>query len=143
VTIVAARDLSGSRISACCYLVDVYCLGVKDAFGPRVMDRRKLAEFVFDTFTAYEGSAMEAPAELARQLVFGATEYAQGLGFEPCGGFDACADHLGPWEGPSVIGFGRGGKPFFVQGPRDNARRVLQTLENSVGRDGFHFLVAA
>jgi hypothetical protein len=28
------------------------------------MDRRKLPEFVFDTFTAYEGSAMEAPAEL-------------------------------------------------------------------------------
>jgi hypothetical protein len=42
-----------------------------------------------------------------------------------------------------VIGFGREAKPFFVQGPRDNARQVMQTLENSVGRDGFHFIVAA
>jgi hypothetical protein len=142
VTIVVARDLSGSRVSACRYLVDVYCLGVKDAFGPRVMDRRKLPEFVFRTFSAYDGSPMAAPVELARQLVFGAIEYARGLGFEPCSDFDARADHLGPRQGSSVISFGREGKPFFIQGPRDNARQIMRTLENSVGRDGFHFIVA-
>lgn len=143
VTVAIARDAGGSRVSACRYLVDVYCLGVKDVFGPRVMDRRKLPQFVFDTFGAYDGPPMTAPVELARQLVFGAAEYARALGFEPRDDFGACADHLGPWEGPSLIGFGREGKPCFIQGPRDNARQILQTLEKSVGRDGCHFIVAA
>jgi hypothetical protein len=81
--------------------------------------------------------------ELARHLVFGAVVYARSLGFEPAPGFAATAGQLGPWAGPSAIGFGRLGKPYFVQGPRDNTAAILQTLERSVGPDNFHFLVRA
>jgi hypothetical protein len=52
-------------------------------------------------------------------------------------------DQLGSWAGPSAIRFGRDGKPFFVQGPHDDADAVLQTLERSVGRGNFTFLVRA
>jgi len=45
--------------------------------------------------------------------------------------------------GPSAISFGCDGKPFFVQGPPDNADAVPQTLERSVGRGNFTFLVQA
>jgi hypothetical protein len=81
-----------------------------------------------------------APLELAQHLVFGAIQYARTLGFEPATDFEAVTDHLGQWAGPSAIGFGRDGKPFFVQGPRDNAAHIMKTLERSVGRDNFHFL---
>jgi hypothetical protein len=81
--------------------------------------------------------------ELARHLVFGAVAYARSLGFAPAPGFEATTGQLGPWAGPSAIGFGRDGKPFFVQGPRDNAAAILKTLERSVGPDNFHFLVSA
>ena len=39
VTVLVAADRSGSKVSVCGYLVDVYCLGVKDALGPHSLDR--------------------------------------------------------------------------------------------------------
>jgi hypothetical protein len=143
VTVAVAREHGGSKVSACAYLVDTYCLGVKNATGPQTMDRRKLPGFLFQAFRSYSGPPLEAPLSLAQQLVFGAIGYARGLGFEPHPDFAACAGHLGGWEGPSMIGFGRGGKPLFVQGPYDDAERIMQTLEQAVGRDGFDFLVTA
>jgi hypothetical protein len=125
------------------WLVEVYCLGVKDVVGPRVMDERRAADFRSSFFAAYQARPLEAPLGLAQHLVFGAVEYARGLGFEPARGFAAITDQLGSWAGPSAVRFGRDGKPFFVQGPHDDADAVLQTLERSVGRGDFTFLVRA
>jgi hypothetical protein len=143
VSVLVTRHERYGRVRLCGWLVDVYCLGVKDVVGPRVMDERRAADFCSSFFAAYQGRALEAPLELAQHLVFGAVEYARGLGFEPARGFAATTDQLGSWAGPSAIGFGRDGKPFFVQGPHDDADAVLQTLERSVGRGNFTFLVQA
>jgi hypothetical protein len=142
VSVLVARDGARGRVSVCGYLVDVYCLGVKNVVGPRVMDRHGLVEFTRSYFSAYEGRSLAVPLELAQHLVFGAVEYARSLGFEPHADFAATVGHLGAWSGPSVhIGFGREGKPLFVQGPDDNAARVLKTLDGSVGRGNYDFLV--
>jgi hypothetical protein len=143
VTVVAARERGGSKVSACSYLVDVYCLGVKNAIGPRVLDRRKLPEFRFQVFRAYADPPLAAPLELAQQVVFGAIEYARGLGFEPHPDFGACAGHRGEWQGPSLIGFGYQGKPLFIAGPQDDAARIMKTLSRKVGRDGYDHVVPA
>jgi hypothetical protein len=143
VSILVARDDGRGRASVCGYLVDVYCLGVKDVDGPRTMAGREVPRFVDRFFSAYDGRPLEAPVELARHLVFGAVEYARGLGFEPASDFDKAAGHLGPFVGPSAIGFGRDGKPFYIEGPYDNAARIMRTLERSAGQDNFHFLVTA
>jgi hypothetical protein len=143
VTVVAARERGGSKVSACSYLVDVYCLGVKNAIGPHVIDRRKLPEFRFQMFRSYPGPPLEANLELAQNLVFGAVEYARGLGFEPHPDFAACAGHLGEWQGPAVIGFGYQGKPLFIQGPQDDAAYIMKRLRRKAGRDGFHSIAPA
>ena len=143
VSILVARDGGRGRVSVCGYLVDVYCLGVKNVDGPRVMDGWAVPGLVRQFFSAYTDPPLEAPAELARQLVFGAVEYARGLGFEPAPGFDRAAAHLGPWAGPGAIGFGRDGKPFYIQGPYDDAARIMSTLGRSAGHDNFHYLVTA
>jgi hypothetical protein len=93
--------------------------------------------------SAYHDQPLKAPVELARHLVFGAVDYARSLGFEPAPSFGETTSHLGPWDGPSAIGFGREGKPFYIQGPHDNADRIMKTLERTIGRDNFHFLVQA
>jgi hypothetical protein len=143
VGVLVTRQERHARVRLCGWLVDVYCLGVKDVVGPRVMDERHAADFSGSFFAAYQARPLEAPLELARHLVFGAVEYARSLGFEPTRGFAATTGELGSWAGPSAIRFGRDGKPFFVQGPHDNADAVLETLERSVGRGNFTFLVQA
>ncbi len=86
---------------------------------------------------------MAAPLELAQHLVLGAVDYARSLGFEPAAEahFADTRGHLGPWEAPSAIRFGRDGQPFFISGPRDNPTRVLRQLERTVGAGNVHYMI--
>ena len=143
VSVLVAREERYGRVGVCGWLVDVYCLGVKDVIGPRVMNQRRAAELTRSFFAAYQAPPLQAPVELARHLVFGAVAYARSLGCEPAPDFAATTDQLGSWAGPAAIRFGRDGKPFFVQGPHDDADAILRTLQRSVGRDNFTFLVQA
>src|SRR5512132_387882 len=54
VSVLVAREERYGRVGVCGWLVDVYCLGVKDVVGPRVMDERRGAEFTRSYFAAYQ-----------------------------------------------------------------------------------------
>ena len=142
VAVLVARDAGRSRVSVCGYLVDVYCLGVKDTIGPRVMNADQAAQFTRRFYDAYQAAPAAAPLDLAQNLVHGAVEYARTLGFDPAPDLDATKDHLGPWSGQGAITFGRDGKPFFLQGPHDNSAHIVSTLRRSVGPDNFEYLIA-
>ena len=124
-----ARDAGRSRLSVCGYLVDVYCLGVKNVVGPLVMSAGQCAQYTRTFFDAFDAPPLEVPLDLAQELVFGAVDYARSLGFEPMSEFDDVKGHLGAWCGPSSIGFGLDGKPFYVGGPYDDTHQVLRQLE--------------
>jgi hypothetical protein len=140
VGVVVARQHRYERVSVCGYLVDVYCLGVKDVVGPRAVTERELPAFLGRFFGAFASPPLEAPIDLAQHLVWGAVAYARELGFEPARGFDAAAGHLGDLGEASAIRFGRDGKPVFLQGPNDDAGRILSTLRGSVGEGNFEFV---
>lgn len=142
VGVVVARD-TGSTVLVCGFLVDVFCLGVKDTNGPKTMDRRKLPDFLRTFFRAWSHrTPVEAPLELARHIVLGAVDYARGLGFEPHPDFARGAALLGEWaEGSSDITFGQDGKPFYINGPRDDTFGVMATLRKSVGDGNFDYLI--
>ncbi len=138
-----ARRHRTNRVSVCGYLVDTYCLGVKDTLGPHVMSDRDLPAFVHAYFDAFgpAGLPLRAPLELARHLVYGGVDAARRLGFEPHADFAAAAEHLGPWVEASAITFGKDGAPFYVAGPYDHAEAVVSTLTASVGEGNFTFAV--
>jgi hypothetical protein len=140
--VLVARRHRTNRVSVCGYLVDTYCLGVKDALGPRVMSDRDLPTFVHVYFDGFEpaGRPVRAPLELARHLVYGGVAAARRLGFEPHDDFSAAAEHLGPWTENSSITFGKHGAPFYVAGPYDHAGAVIATLTETVGEDNFTFV---
>lgn len=140
--LVARRRRHRRNITVCVYLVDVYCLGVKNAVGPDNMDDRALRRLTDHVFSGYAAPPVSAPIELVRDLVLGAAEYAHGLGFAPHPDFEQARPHLGPWKGRSAITFGRDGQPHFICGPHDNPDRVLRTLRRTVGRKGFHHTIA-
>ena len=130
------------KLSVCGYLVDTWCLGVKNTIGPQRMGPRELDAFKRQYFGPWESEGIPVPLELARHLVLGAVDYARSLGFEPHPDFRRAGRALGSWDGPSSITFGRDGKPLYVNGPHDHPQRVLATLERAVGRGGFHYSVS-
>lgn len=140
--LVARRRRHRRKITACTYLVDAYCLGVKNAMGPDETDDRGLRSLADIVFSAYSAPPVGAPIDLIRDLVLGAAEYAQGLGFSPHPDFERARPHLGPWEGPSAITFGCDGRPHYINGPGDDPDRVLRTLRRTIGDGGFHHTVA-
>jgi hypothetical protein len=138
--ILVARRHRHDKVKACGYLVDVFCLGVKNTYGPDVMDELELRRFIPTYYSAFESEPLEISIELARDIVFGGVEFARNLGFEPHREFADLAGHLGAWNGSSSITFGKDGKPFYVDGPDDNPNSVVRTLRKSVGEGNFDYL---
>ena len=139
VTVLVARDRGGSMAGVCFYLVDTWCLGLKDAAGPRSMDRRRLGGFIQQIFSAWDEPAVQMPLELGRQIVYGAIGYARGLGFEPHADFGRAAGYLGAWDGECELTFGRDGKPMYISGPYDDGERIIRKLRSGLGDGNYDF----
>ncbi|MEO3892685.1 helix-turn-helix domain-containing protein [Nonomuraea sp. B5E05] len=142
VCVLVARRHTWDRMTVCGYLADVYCLGVKNAIGPDVLDDLELRRFREYFFGEYAGW-QEAPIELARHLVLGSIDYARTLGFEPDEEFEPVAGALGAWDEKSAITFGRDGRPFYVEGPHDDAAKVLRILRRTLSDDDFDYVTVA
>jgi len=140
VSILLARQDRASRTTVCGFLVDVYCLGVKNAIGPLGMGVGSVDSYRGAYFRAYDVPGVPIPVEVAQHLVRGAVAYAHDLGFEPHADFAAAAQHLGVPTDPCPIRFGRDGKPFYVGGPYDDSRAILRTLDITVGKGNYSFL---
>jgi len=141
VSVLVARRERPGRLWVCGYLVDTFCLGVKNALGPVPVTDGELPGFRPMFFQGME--SVEAPEELGPHLVLGAVDYARTLGFEPHPDFAAAAGHLGRWTGPSALAFGCDGVPTFVPGPDDDRDRIVRTLTRTVGADGFRVVTPA
>ena len=141
VSVLVARRDRPQRLSVCGYLVDTYCLGVKNALGPMVMGDRELPDFRRIFFQSME--SVGAPDGLAPHLVFGAVDYARSLGFEPHPDFAAAAGPRGDRPDSSALTFGRDGVPTFISGPDDDPQRVIRTLTRTVGAEGFQAVTHA
>jgi hypothetical protein len=140
VGVMVARLDRASRVTVCGYLVDVYCLGVKNTIGPQTIGSSAVAGYASRYFRAFGCTPRSVPLELAQHLVHGAVAYARGLGFEPHPDFASTSAYLGVAAGVCPIRFGRDGNPFFISGPDDDARRVVDTLETRVGAGGYHYV---
>lgn len=140
--VLVATPVGHDRLQTSTFLVDTWCLGVKNAIGPKRVRTREFSELRRQCYAPWRSPGIEIPLELGQHLVLGAVEFAQRLGFEPHRDFGAARPALGSWQGPSAITFGMDGKPHYINGPRDNPQRVLTTLERTVGRESFHYTVS-
>ena len=134
VTVMVTRQDQRSRSRVCVYLVDTFCLGVKNVIGPESVSNNRLNKLRYTAFAGYDEFAVPAPLELAQHLVFGAVEFARRLGFEPHPDFATAADHLGTWPGHCPIEFGYKGSPFYIEGPYDDVEAIASTLAGTPAR---------
>jgi hypothetical protein len=143
--VIVSRTLPNGSIGAAFFLVDVFCLGIKDAFyevlSPAEYDDR-VSSLQQETFRAI-------PPACVRKLIEGAEAYASDLGFTPHPAYQRAKQIFGDLDAtacPTRYVFGRDGKPFFMSGPYDTparCRHIIDTLTRRCGPEGFHYTVVA
>ena len=130
------------------FLVDVNCLGVKDAYFTRVPEFDYNNKILARMAETGGGKESLSPA-CARKLVEGAVQYAQGLGLAPHPDYKkACRVWGGirSEECDRMFTYGHEGKPLFVQSAHDSpafVQHVIDTLTRRLGKEGFHYILEA
>jgi hypothetical protein len=136
--VLVSRRLPNGQVAASVFLIDRYCLGVKNA-----MWRVDTAADYHGTFLdrmERAGRRVELSPEFARKIVEGAVEYARGLGFAPHRDYHKAKRIFGRIDASTCdqeIEFGNDeGRPMYVSGPHDSQlriRQIVDTLKSSFG----------
>ncbi len=143
-TIIVSRKTQGNDILMSAFLLDVLCLGVKNAYIKLLSEDQY--NFGLEKMRE-EGPIKSIHPSCARKLVEGAVAYARDLGFTPHKDYSAAKRIFGDIEKdacPRSFEYGKDGKPFYIAGPNDSEafkKNVIKILRSKCGPDGFHFTV--
>ncbi|MEO1761630.1 MAG: helix-turn-helix transcriptional regulator [Cyanobacteria bacterium J06629_18] len=139
--VVISRVARYNQITVCSYLLDIWCLGVKDTIPPRTIDKIKFQEFAEALFDPFPGEPHLVSLGVAQGMIFSACEYAENLGFQAHKDFEKSRSHIGEWDRKIRIECGRDGKPCYVDGPHDDPIKIMRTLRENKGEGNFDFMV--
>lgn len=137
-----ARQEPGAGLVFASFVVDVRCLGVKNAFwraGSRVDFEDMLREM-----EKVQKMVAIAPECLAK-IIKGAVEFARSFGFPPHHDYrhaSTLLDGIDPSTCKREFTFGRDGKPYYIQGPNETPAQA-QAIARRVVDVGGHFIVQA
>jgi hypothetical protein len=138
-----ARETVNGSVAFASFLVDRYCLGVKNAMIG-VVSRFEYESNIRDEMAEQCDFRKITPAT-ARRFVEDAVEFARKLGFPPHRDYARARLLFGsidPAEATEILECGRDGKPVFIRGPFESSARtarILMTLEQACGPDGFSY----
>ncbi len=135
-----ARQESEEGLVIAVFLVDVYCLGVKNAFWRACTpgEFKKLLDRMEETQTMHAIT----PASLVK-IVQGAVAYADSFGFRPHPDYRHAAkllEGIDPATCEQEFTFGRNGKPFYIQGPNESLAQAEAIMERITAAGG-HFMI--
>jgi SEC-C motif len=140
--IVVTRSQENGKIMVGAFLMDTFCLGVKNAFCNEGLGRRQIENQLLRGYYQNE-EPTRVGINYVKEIIYGAVDYARGLGFDPHPDFELSRHVLGSEEIDRTRNLkfgGPEGKPLYVAGPDDDAATILQKLRKRLGKDGFHFI---
>lgn len=144
--VVVARRQSAERIVFGSYVVDLFCLGVKDAYARADISQKSFEEHLDELCS---GAPEKISIELAHELLYGAIEYAAKLGFEPHPDFkrllaDQIIDPPETHPRSGQVTFGKNGKPLFIAGPYEDHLKIttiVNKLKSACGEGNFDYII--
>jgi hypothetical protein len=144
--ITVARKHSNGNLTLGLYLIDLGCLGVKDAY---YIFNQIPDQYQQTIDRASQNFELEKIGyELAHNIIYAGLEYAEEYGFKPHKDFEIARCILE--EDTEDIGLieidcgGEDGKPRYVRSPNDtNARaaQIFAQLEKTAGPGNYHYIV--
>jgi hypothetical protein len=144
--VLVARLKSPGVIRCACFLVDTFCLGIKNCSFVKLSDG-ELVSYIQQLGGCQEIVDIE-PA-YAKKFLESAVTFAAELGFSPHPDFEKYFKSLADVDSSKcreTFKFGKGGKPLFVSGPSDSKKKItsiLKKLRNRLGDDSFDYIVSA
>jgi hypothetical protein len=143
-TVIVSRLASGGMVAAGVYLLDVFCLGVKDSFA-RLLTREEYRQLLSQT--RLQGPMKKVEPAVAKKLIEDTVAYARRIGFEPHPDFQPARKLLEDIDASACtmeFTFGDRGKPHFISGPHDSQARIRQigdTLERTCGKENYNMTI--
>lgn len=144
VEVLVARRQPDASICFGVYLVDKFCLGVKNTFARANYTPARYQQEVQAMFA--DRKPRTCAPELAYQMIYESIDYAAQFGFQPDKDFELTQYMLAPrgeFVASSKLEFGKDGKPLFVAGPRDNVPYILNQLNKTAGPGNYDYVVMA
>ncbi|MDO8899371.1 MAG: hypothetical protein Q7V19_17090 [Bacteroidales bacterium] len=144
--VVVARKHSNGNITAGFYLVDLYCLGVKDStfiFNNTEVEYNAMLNEYFPRKTRSSISYA-----LAHNIIYAAIEFADSFGFKPEKTFTEVTQYILEEDTDEVelidVECGYNGKPLFIKGPFDDkikTNRIINQLEQTAGPNNYYVVL--
>jgi hypothetical protein len=142
-TLVLARGATRLNVALSLFLIDTFCLGIKDVMFESVESE------AFEMYMDASEPMVSVDPSYARKLLRDLAAWSQSIGFAPHRDFAAVERIFGDVNADAsdaVFQFGQDGKPFYIPGPNDSAiliRQRIAQLQKYLGEDGFGFETAA
>jgi len=142
--ILISRKMPGGNVALSIFLLDVFCLGVKDAYF-FIMSRSEYDDKIRSIKLDADFESLQP--ECIRKLVESAEAYAGDLGFSPHSDYRSARKIFGDIDAgkcPMQFEFGKDGRPLFISGPNDTqakCMKIMETLTKSRGPGGFHYMI--
>jgi hypothetical protein len=138
---VLARQETDGRVVASVFLVDVGCLGVKNAFW-----HAGTPGAIENLIQQIDGKQKLLPIDPAAlvKLIQGAVAYAASFGFRPHADFRHAAlllKGIDPKECADEFEYGRDGKPFYFRGPYESEAEAHSIVTRVVAAGGHYIFM--
>ena len=140
--IIVSRQKPNGNFIFGAYIVDLKCLGVKNAGYDHDLGLAEYNEQVERYGGIMDTNFVEIDPNLCFNIIYAAVEFAEDCGFKPHKDFSVCKYILDDVEAIEYVDVpvGKDGKPFFISGPFDNVPKILATLRKHVGEGNFDFI---
>lgn len=144
--VVLARRLPSGALGCGLFLVDVYCLGVKEVYYKEWSPSE--FEEIVEALGSGGGAMVDMDPAAARKLLVEAVAYAAESGIPPAKDYRITSRIFGDIDASAStesFTFGVNGKPLYIQGPKDSPmriREIMATLNRHRGGDGWDATLA-
>jgi hypothetical protein len=146
--VIVTRQTQQGTIAISAFVVDVYCLGVKNALF-KVSNEYDYEHTIKPRLIqSHEGQYFESLHQAcAKKLIEGAIHYAEELGFSPHRDYHNAKNIFGDIDAsvcPVKYTYGKDGKPFYIRGPNESsnqASKIIDQLHTRCGEGNYNYLV--
>ena len=148
--IVITRKHTNGNVTACMYLADLACLGIKDTaykFNVPFGEIENLMENSIDKDIEF----CSISYEMAHNIIYACLEYAEEYGFKPCKDFALITRYFLEEDTDDIPLIeiacgGKDGNPLYINTGFDSPvreRQILAQLEKIAGKDNYTYILHA